>query len=56
MYEINITKISHNSINKFISYFKNKFIETFSNTGLYYEKEIKDEYIKNSNIFKRNYL
>jgi hypothetical protein len=52
MYKINFTEKSHSCIHNFITYYKNSFLDNFTDTGLYNENEIRNEYIKNSITFK----
>ena len=41
MYELKFRRKSKNQIIKFIDFYKNNFLNTFTDTGLFYEKIIR---------------
>ncbi len=53
MYKIKFSKQTENIIEKFINNYKNKYLETFTDTWLYYEDLIRENYINNSKRFKK---
>ncbi len=50
MYEIIYKKNAENKIKSFIKSYKNIFLETFTDTWLFYEDIIRENYINNSDI------
>jgi len=51
MYELIYKKKSENKIKSFIKSYKNIFLNTFTDTGLFYEDIIRENYINNSEKF-----
>jgi hypothetical protein len=56
MYRIIFTKTSRDIIRKFIMSYKNNFLKTFTDTWIYYEDLIRQNYINNSKKFYNDIL
>ena len=54
MYKIFISEDAHYLINKFIIYYRSKFLDLYSDTWIEDESLIRNNYIKASKIFKNN--
>lgn len=53
MFKIYYSKEVKSKIKLFIDSYRNKYLETFTDTGLFYENLIRDNYINNSKEFKK---
>jgi len=52
MYNVIISDKVHDIIHNFINSYKNVFLKTFSDTWIYYENLIRENYINNSIKFQ----
>ncbi len=53
MFRVKFSKQTECIIEKFIDSYKNKYLKTFTDTWLYYEDLIRENYINNSKRFKK---